>query len=135
MVSVLEISRSLLDRIEQAAQDARPDECCGLLLGQGQQVHEIAPARNVAEDPTRRFEIDPAALIAAYRNSRQGGPEVMGHYHSHPTGPAMPSKCDADMAIADGGIWLILGQDGVTAWRTGDGGLHGRFTAIDLRIG
>lgn len=135
MVSVLEISRSLLDRIEQAARDADPNECCGLLLGQGQQVHEIAPARNVAEDPTRRFEIDPAALIAAHRSSRQGAPGVIGHYHSHPTGPALPSTCDADMASADGSIWLILGRDGMTAWRAGAGGLHGRFTSIDLQIG
>lgn len=100
---------------------AAPDECCGLLLGD-HRIAEARPAANVAPDPRHRFEIDPHALIAAHRAARTGGPAVLGYYHSHPGGPAMPSATDRAMASGDGRVWAIVGRDGVTFWRDdGDG--------------
>ncbi|MEZ5655318.1 MAG: M67 family metallopeptidase [Sphingobium sp.] len=130
------ISRAALDRILSLA-SADPDrEICGLLLDDGQGgIGAVRPAANVADDPARRFEIDPAVLIAAHRASRQGEPAVIGHYHSHPGGDTRPSACDADMAFEDGKFWLICSPGGAHAlWKTGDGGLHGRFLPQQLDI-
>jgi len=63
------------------------------------------------------FEIDPAALIAALKSARQGGPGVVGYYHSHPTGSAAPSDTDAACASGDGKVWAIVGGDRVGWWR------------------
>ncbi|MBT2188900.1 M67 family metallopeptidase [Sphingobium nicotianae] len=118
------------------AESAR--ECCGLLLGDRMtgMVRAVRSAANVAAHPAHRFEIDPAVLIAAHRAARTGGPAIIGHYHSHPTGDSLPSATDAAMAERGGEIWLIVGGDGaIRAWRAGpSGALHGCFDAVDVTI-
>ena len=129
------ISRSDHDAIlaESAAQPAR--EVCGLLFGAHDAIVAVRACANVAEDPARRFEIDPAALFAALRAERAGGPVLVGHYHSHPSGETTPSATDAAMALPDGRIWLIAGQGVLTAWRAvRNGAIHGRFVPLALDI-
>ncbi len=95
-------------------------------------VVRASVAANVADDPARRFEIAPAALIAALKAERGGGDRVIGYWHSHPSGDATPSVTDAAMAAADGKIWVIVAGDAVTAWRAGVSGLHGRFGEVAI---
>jgi proteasome lid subunit RPN8/RPN11 len=112
------ISRAVLDAIlaRAAADPAR--ECCGLLLGADGRIEAAVPAANVADDPARRFEIDPAALIAAHKAARGGAPGPLGHYHSHPSGDPVPSATDAAQAAPDGRLWLIVTPAGGHAlWR------------------
>ena len=140
------ISRPLLDAIVAQARAADPLECCGLLLGRPVpgpehaapeiEIVEMRAAANVAAHPDRRFEVDPAVLIAAHRAARQGGSAIMGHYHSHPGGEAIPSVVDAEMAGAEGEIWLLVGKAGVVrAWQVRRGGaLHGVFEPVELVV-
>lgn len=110
-------------------------EACGLLLGAGARVERAVPCANVAADPARFFEIDPAALIAAHRDARAGGPAVIGHYHSHPSGLARPSPRDAADAAPDGSVWIVIAGGRLTAWRAVEkGSLHGRFDPVDLTV-
>jgi len=122
-------SKTLIDLF--AAANASPDaEICGLLLA-GAGAVSAQPARNVARDPSRFFEIDPAVLIAAHRAARDGGPAILGHYHSHPTGDPDPSPRDAADAAPDGSLWLILTRDRARLWRAvPHGQVHGRFDAV-----
>jgi desampylase len=130
---MVEISIHLRDELIAAA-GASADEICGLLLGRGERIERVVPCRNVAATPATRFELDPAALLAAHRAARQGGPAVLGHYHSHPSGDARPSPRDAADAAPDNSLWLIVAGGAVTAWRArADGALHGRFDAVALR--
>lgn len=39
--------------------------------------------------------------------SRDDGIDIIGHYHSHPDGPAAPSATDLSMAYEPKMIWLI----------------------------
>ena len=137
------ISTALLDDIRTFARNSAPHECCGLLLGDFESVSKCArvmqlrPATNIAAQPLHRFEIDPAVLIAAHRAARDGGPAIIGHYHSHPSGLALPSAVDAAMAQRDGEVWIIVGGDGaITAWRAVMPGtsaaLHDCFEAVEL---
>lgn len=102
--------------IEEATK-AHPQEACGLLLGRGDRIEVAVPCVNVHPDPERHFEIDPAALIAAHRAARLGGPAVLGYYHSHPNGRAEPSATDRAMACGDGRIWAIVANGAVRLWR------------------
>lgn len=114
-----------------AAAAARGFEACGLLLGTGDLVTIATVAANVAAAPARRFEIDPAHLLAAHRAARGGGPAILGYWHSHPSGLAEPSRTDAAMADPDGRVWAIVAGGGVRCFRAAaDGALHGRFTPI-----
>lgn len=134
MAMSMRISSELLGRIlaEAAASDL---EICGLLVGRGGQVTAAVPCRNVAADPRYRFEIDPAALLAAHRQARAGGETVLGHYHSHPSGSATPSPCDAASAFPDNAIWLIVAGEQWGAWRAvADGAVHGRFDPVPFHV-
>lgn len=113
----LEISRTVLDAIRSHAAAEAPREACGLLFGTAERIDAAMAAANVAHDPERRFEIDPAALFAAIRAERAGGAKLVGYYHSHPSGRAEPSETDRAMAEPDGKLWLIVAGDAVTAWR------------------
>lgn len=128
------ISRMLLDQIQAIAAADRA-EVCGLLLGATGRIEAIAPAANVAPDPARHFELDPAALIAAHRAARAGGAQIIGHYHSHPSGVAAPSATDAACAAADGSLWLIIAGGDARLWvAQGDGAGGVRFAPATLRV-
>lgn len=126
------LSRSLLERISALAAADPGREICGLLLGRDNDVETILPAANVSTDPARSFEVDPATLIAAHRAARQGGRQVLGHYHSHPSGDVAPSAADAASASADGALWLIAGKGGARLWRAAGEGVHGMFVPVEI---
>jgi len=153
------IASGLIAQIVSAAQRSPSAEVCGLLLslhagpvpasasievptaenGPVMPIKAVVACANVAADPARRFEIDPAALLSAHRAARRGGPAVVGHYHSHPSGDPTPSPRDAADAAADGSIWLIAGSISghveVRGWRAvAQGAVHGRFDPIALRV-
>jgi proteasome lid subunit RPN8/RPN11 len=113
----LVVTRSVLAALIEAAARSAPEEACGLLLGAGAAVREARCCVNVAADPRRFFEVDPAALIAAHRAERSGGPTVMGYFHSHPSGVAEPSAEDQRQASGDGKVWVIVGQREIGFWR------------------
>lgn len=124
------LTRALLERLLTEAQRALPCECCGLLLGTNARIEHVQPARNVHSVPQSHFEIDPQALVDALRTARQDGPEVLGYYHSHPTGLAKPSATDREQAAGDGRIWAIVADGDVAFWRDGEDG----FAALSYSL-
>ncbi len=129
------ISRSLLDAIRREAAAVAPLEACGLLYGTPDRIEGWQAVENIAEDRRNRFEIDPAALFAALRAERGGGPRIAGYWHSHPGGDPRPSPTDAAMAQGDGKLWLIVAGEEARLWRAGpDGALHGRFDEVPIAI-
>ncbi|WP_394700023.1 Mov34/MPN/PAD-1 family protein [uncultured Parasphingorhabdus sp.] len=127
------ISSAILAELQRLAEAGKPHEICGILFGDDGRVSTYRPAPNVAADPLRHFEIDPALLIAAERDQRDGGDTIAGYYHSHPGGSVRPSAIDAGCAAADGRIWLILNGQKAAAWHAVENGdIYGRFNAITL---
>lgn len=127
------ISTSIVELMHRAANEVSPNEACGLLFGTATRIDAANVVANVAADPRRHFEIDPAALFAALRAERSGGPKLVGYWHSHPNGSAIPSATDAAMAASDGKLWLIVASGAVGTWRAEQGGrLHGRFEPVEL---
>lgn len=123
----IEISSTLLERLLSDARNAPDHEICGLLFGTLERIESAKACTNVADDPRRTFEVDPAALFAAHRAARRGGPEVIGHYHSHPSGEARPSPRDAAAAMGDGALWLIVTAREARLWRSST---PGAFVAL-----
>lgn len=127
---VVEVTSGVMATLREEAEKAAPKECCGLLLGQGRWITEARAAENVAEDPLRRFEIDPVALLAAHKQARAGGPELVGYYHSHPDGHPRPSATDCEHAGGDARVWAIIAGGEVTFWRDGEG----EFELLSYRV-
>ena len=123
------MTRAVLARLLEEAAHQAPDEACGLLLGHGG-IDEARLCANVHATPASHFAIDPQALIDAHRAARCGGLQVLGYYHSHPSGRAEPSATDKAMAAGDGRIWAIVAQGQVTFWRDGAQG----FEALSYRL-
>ena len=117
-------------RLLALAAEAHPREACGLLLGRGRRIEAVQACANVHPAPETRFEIDPRALIEAHRAARCGGPQVIGYWHSHPSGPPEPSATDRANATADGRVWAIVGEGRVGWWRDGEDG----FAALPMRL-
>jgi proteasome lid subunit RPN8/RPN11 len=101
-----------------------PRECCGLLVGRKESVVRSVRARNLDASATR-YRIDPEDHFAAIRSARADGLEVVGAYHSHPSGAPVPS--DTDVAEANSGsdflyVIVSLVNDDVRAYRIGADG-------------
>jgi desampylase len=126
----LSISSKLHQQMLVEAAQSPDREVCGLLVGVDG-IERIIPAANVAIDPSTSFEIDPATLFAAIRAERSGKARLLGYYHSHPAGPPAPSARDHAQATADGRVWIIIGEQRLTAWRMTD---SNEFRMIALHV-
>jgi proteasome lid subunit RPN8/RPN11 len=142
MVMAVEIPSAVLTRIMRSTWIGFPaerHERCGILRGRGERITRADDTANVAADPRTAFEIEPAALLKAYRDQRRvGALSVLGFFHTHPNGSDVPSERDAEGAAHDGKLWLIVTSTHARLWRAMRGGvIHGRFdpVAFDIRIG
>lgn len=127
--TTLTLPASCLDALVAEAMAAAPREACGLLIGRGQEVRRIVPARNVDASPAR-YTIDPADHFSALREARREGLAVIGAYHSHPAGPPEPSPTDRAEATPEF-VYMIVGlapAPAVAAWRLVDG----NFASLSL---
>ena len=101
--------RAIVDHAEAAF----PEECCGLLAGDGAdgiiRIDEVHASENIAAEPGRRFEVEPALRLRLQRTLRDRGRRVVGIYHSHPNGPAQPSSRDLEAAWEPDLVWLVVG--------------------------
>ena len=90
------------------AREAAPLECCGLLIGRGDDVVEAVRARNIAADPATRFLLDPEDHFTARRSARERGLDVVGFYHSHPVSAAEPSPRDLAEFSYPGYLYAVV---------------------------
>lgn len=126
----IEVTSGAMATLLAEAQRTGARECCGLLLGEGDRIATAVPAENVCDRPEIRFEIDPAALFAAHKAARSGGPQVLGYFHSHPAGHPVPSATDCEHSTGDLRVWAIVAGSEVAFWRdTGKG-----FTPLSCQV-
>jgi proteasome lid subunit RPN8/RPN11 len=122
----LEISRDVLVGIRSEVAAAHPEEACGLLFGDAEHISAWQASPNVAKNRDTEFEIDPTRLFAALRAERDGGPQLIGYWHSHPNGDVEPSPRDLDAAEDESKIWVIIAGDDIAAWRLSKTAMIGR---------
>jgi proteasome lid subunit RPN8/RPN11 len=103
------VKADVLDMIVRHARIMAPNECCGVLIGEADAVEEAVPARNIAEQPSTRFLIDPKDHLDALRTARGRGRDVIGFYHSHPRSTASPSATDLAEASYPDHLFIIVG--------------------------
>ena len=102
------LARDVRAAVVAHARAAAPNECCGLLLGLGEDIVEAVRTRNIADDAAKRFLIDPADHVAGRRDARQRGLDVVGFYHSHPASPPEPSARDLAEFTYPGHLYAIV---------------------------
>lgn len=122
---VVRLTRDQVERMVAQAQAEAPNECCGVLLGRGDDVQEVFPGRNVDESP-HTYLMDPQDQLRAFRTMDERGWELVGIYHSHPLTPAYPSKTDVARALYPDARYVIVslhapGRPEIRAFRILDG--------------
>ena len=123
---MIEFERAAYDDVVRHAEAGGDEEVCGVLAGTrngGDEPSVVArahEAENVAETPESRYRIDPEEGIELFEAIEADGRDVVGFYHSHPTGPSRPSATDAAQATWLGYSYVICALDGrpfVGSWR------------------
>jgi proteasome lid subunit RPN8/RPN11 len=97
-----------LESVIEHAREAAPHECCGLLLGHGEDITDAVRTRNISDAPATRFLIDPEDHIVARRAAHARGLDVVGFYHSHPRSPAEPSERDRAECSYPDHLYMIV---------------------------
>jgi proteasome lid subunit RPN8/RPN11 len=94
---------SVAEAAKAHARAEYPKEACGVVV-----AGVYYPCKNIAEDPTQDFVIDPADLAGALTNGKL---EMV--IHSHPNGPVGPSRADMEGQIKSGVAWglIVLDED------------------------
>ena len=104
-----------------------PEEACGLLGGSGDRALEIIPVTNILRSP-HRYRMEPGEQLRAFQRFEEEGLELVGIYHSHPSGPSYPSQSDIDEAYYPDSVHLIWFRTPVDwecrAYRIQDGSYH-----------
>lgn len=101
------LSRRLATTLLAEARHVAPLECCGLLGGHGQRVTQVFPATNELASPVA-YEIPPRELFELFRRLRAQQLDLVGIYHSHPTGDNYPSARDIERAYYPETAYLIV---------------------------
>jgi proteasome lid subunit RPN8/RPN11 len=98
---VLKLSQSDWHALRAHGEETYPHECCGILLGtmnidkDERVVKTVIRAGNTRLDSLEsRYNIDPKELIAAQKQARTAGLDIVGFYHSHPDHPPRWSPTD-----------------------------------------
>ena len=100
----IKIPRRLVAELITHAMQDDPDECCGLLLGVGDEADEIHRMSNVSPRPVSRYTMQAGELVAAQEKVKKTGREFVAIYHSHTFTKGYPSLTDISNAAGVSGI-------------------------------
>ncbi len=130
----LVISRRHLHAIGLHGSATYPEECCGVLIGRATGgngangttlVERLLSVDNERGDSRHnRYVITPETVLAAQREARAAGLDIVGYYHSHPDHPARPSDFDREHAWPGLSYLIVSVERGQVAdarsWRLSD---------------
>jgi proteasome lid subunit RPN8/RPN11 len=118
-----------LNRIREIAEQAYPQECCGIMLGSVKNdlrtVMRLVPAQNERSDsPANRYLISPEVIHRLEQEIRGTRTKIVGFFHSHPDVPARPSAYDQEHAWPWFSYLIVAVREGkaqeVLTWRLKD---------------
>jgi len=92
-----------------------PEECCGLLAGEPDVVRFVYPLTNADHSPTT-FTIAPTEHFRSWRHALSNDWDLIGAFHSHPSGPSHPSRTDLALANEPEWVHLIVVGGEISGW-------------------
>ncbi len=135
---MIALPAAVRDRIVEAATEGAPEEVCGVLGGEfgadWSRVRSAYRATNVADEPRRRYRIDPEESLELFERIEDRDEAIVGFYHSHPRGPAEPSPVDREAAAWPDRSYLLVSLEPdaeVSSWRWRDGAFEREVLALE----
>ena len=100
MKRAVQSRRKVYGQIVEHARRQPHRECCGILAGQRGVITRAFPAKNVAADPVRNYEIAHGEILRLMAELRERRLEFLGIYHSHPNWMDVNEPSSKDIALA-----------------------------------
>ncbi len=96
---VPKIPRKIINKIIEHAQDALPNEACGLISqSKDKSSMQSNCVTNTAKSPYR-YEMSPIEMLRLEQDREKNNDDLFAIYHSHVASPAYPSPTDVRMAF------------------------------------
>jgi proteasome lid subunit RPN8/RPN11 len=102
------LPHGFIDRIIAHGRSAYPDEACGILAGEGNEVSVMYEATNVKSSPVS-YLIEPQEQFMIMKEIRNIGMRMVAIYHSHPVSLPYPSRTDVEQAFYSDAAYIIAG--------------------------
>lgn len=118
--------------MQQHVASQAPLEACGLLAGKGGRVEAVLMVRN-AEQSRVRFRMDAQEQYNAFKWIDDQNLELVGIFHSHPSGPETVSP--TDIAEASYEVVHIIWFSKEQIWKARGFWIEkGQVTNVDLQV-
>ena len=133
------LSAELVERIVDHARAERPNEACGLIIGDrpaaaGGRPLRFEPTRNKAASPYR-YEIHPDDLLRLTIETDDADEVFWAIVHSHVGSPAYPSPTDVGLAFYPDALYVLVSlaadEPELGAFRILDGAIE----RVELLVG
>ena len=122
--TTVQLPARMAEAILEHSRLSYPNEACGLLAGDADGLRMVYCLTN-AEGSSTRYTIEPDEHFGALRHAERSGWQLMGAFHSHVHGPAVPSPADLAEAAEPDWVWIVAGPvDGaieLRAYRISEG--------------
>jgi proteasome lid subunit RPN8/RPN11 len=132
MIKVLKLKNEHWRAMRRHVSSQAPLEACGLLAGRQDSVESVLRVRNADQSPVR-FRMDAQEQYQAFEWIDAHGLDLVGIFHSHPSGPETASPTDIAEAAYEvvHVIWSRTKQD----WSARGFWIeNGQVTEVDLEI-
>lgn len=93
----LNLPQSMIDEMVAHAKEDLPNECCGVITGNGGTATKLYRTRNAEPSPFR-YSIDPRDLLKIEQETDETGESILVIYHSHVASEAYPSPTDVRLS-------------------------------------
>lgn len=122
---MVRVPEPVLAEVLDHAREGQPHEVCGILAGEADEprtVERAFPTENVHDNPRTEYLIDPDEQFQVIMEVEDElGLDVVGFYHSHPSGPQHLSSTDVERASWPDAVYLLVWwpgweKEGVGAW-------------------
>ena len=104
--------QAILDHV----QAEMPNEACGLLGGEEGEVRQVYLVENIRHSLVE-YEMHPEQQVRAMLDIETRGWELIGIFHSHPSGPPVPSTTDVKRAYYPEAVFLIVSPGESGGWQ------------------
>ena len=132
MIGVLKLKPAHWQEMRRHVAAQAPIEACGLLAGTGDSVETVLMVRNAEQSPVR-FRMDAQEQYNAFEWIDANGLDLVGIFHSHPSGPEIASPTDIAEAAYE--VVHIIWSRPKRAWNARGFWIEkGQVTEVTLQV-
>jgi proteasome lid subunit RPN8/RPN11 len=109
MGEMIAIPSQIHEAMVAHAQYCFPEEACGLIALDGDQMLRMVYATTNVDRSRVRFTVSAAEHFGAIQHAERQGWTIAGSFHSHPQSPAFPSARDIAGALDPEWLYVVVG--------------------------